>query len=243
MKPLLKAVLLLPLWAPACSAPRPAALPVVPRQAITPVADSEPVRLYARDGTVVHPGRQPTEGDPSSLHEPEGVGGSRYRMLELYQQVVDERDALAIEVDRLNADLDKSMAEAKDLRERLAAAQANLEDARSELARLREQNRELAGRLTTAQIRRLEAEKLLLEARIEWTRLQAIGATDVPPPPLPEPQGLPQEPTTLDQSPTGEAGQHGAENGTDERQAANADSSPDFRDPAVSGESTSGGAR
>ena len=32
------------------------------------------------------------------------------------------------------------------------------------------ENQEIAGRLTTAQIRRLEAEKLLLESRIAWHR-------------------------------------------------------------------------
>jgi hypothetical protein len=36
-----------------------------------------------------------------------------------------------------------------------------------------QQNLELSGRLTTAQIRRLEAEKLLLETRIAWQKEKA----------------------------------------------------------------------
>ncbi len=187
--------LFLALLAGACTSPRPVALPALPRQAVSPGADAAPARLYARDGTVVSESGAVAANEPTAVHEPEGVAGSRYRMLELYQQVVDERDALALEVDRLNADLDASRAEVNTLRSELEATRAELEDVRAEVARLRDQNRELAGRLTTAQIRRLEAEKLLLEARIEWARLRAIGATDAPPPPLPEPGGLPREAT------------------------------------------------
>lgn len=176
-------------FAAACASHRPVALPAAPLQSISPGAEAQPARLYARDGTIVEPGGPVAGDEGASVHEPEGVAGSRYRMLELYQQVVDERDALSIEVDRLSADLDASRAEANSLRSELEAARAELEAARAELARLREENRELAGRLTTAQIRRLEAEKLLLEARIEWARLRASGATDAPPPPLPGPEG------------------------------------------------------
>ncbi len=42
----------------------------------------------------------------------------------------------------------------------------------AERARLQEENFDLAGRLVTAQIRRLESEKILLESKIEWQRLE-----------------------------------------------------------------------
>ena len=41
------------------------------------------------------------------------------------------------------------------------------------------QNMDLAGRLTTAQIRRLESEKLLLKATIEWNRLKELTGNGV----------------------------------------------------------------
>ena len=47
----------------------------------------------------------------------------------------------------------------------------------AELAQLRATNLDLADRLTQAQIRRLQAEKLLLEAKIRW--LQTPGDVDV----------------------------------------------------------------
>jgi hypothetical protein len=38
---------------------------------------------------------------------------------------------------------------------------------------LKDENLELAARLTTAQVRRLQSEKLLLEGKLEWARVQA----------------------------------------------------------------------
>ena len=44
------------------------------------------------------------------------------------------------------------------------------------MASLRAENQELAARLTTAQVRRLEAEKLLLQAKIEMQRAREAPA-------------------------------------------------------------------
>ena len=49
---------------------------------------------------------------------------------------------------------------------------ARLDMLEAEVERLATENEDLAGRLATVQIRRLEAEKLLLEARIDWYRNQ-----------------------------------------------------------------------
>ena len=51
---------------------------------------------------------------------------------------------------------------------------------RTRVAQLEEQNIELASRLTTAQIRRLQAEKLLLEAKLDWKRVEALMQSQAP---------------------------------------------------------------
>lgn len=148
-----------------------------------PAASAPP--LLSWDGGVVD---GPTGG---SVVETNGGGRDlapsptgRMRIIELYQAVLDERDALADEAIKLSAALekthemlDRSEANGLSLANRVATMQA-------EIARLENEGTELAARLTTAQIRRLEAEKMLLEARIEWHRQQdaataaAKGAAD-----------------------------------------------------------------
>jgi hypothetical protein len=132
---------------------------------------SEPLRSW--DGGVVD---APVGG---SVTENAGTGRDlgpsqtgRMRIIELYQAVLDERDALADEVATLSAALekahellDRSEANGLSLANRVATMQVETEQLMGE-------SRDLAARLTTAQIRRLEAEKMLLEARIEWHRQQ-----------------------------------------------------------------------
>jgi len=97
-------------------------------------------------------------------------------IIELYQQVLDERDALATEVERLRKELDetKLALDAKtrateDLSARVAALEASYKE-------LSEDNQSIAARLVQAQIRRLEAEKMLLETKIESERAKAEEA-------------------------------------------------------------------
>lgn len=159
-----------------CAFPGPQPLETVPPAAspaarVEPAsAPQEPARLYARDGTVVTPQSAPREPAPLAQREMQGSEGSRYHMLELYQQVVDERDALSGEVRRLSAEV--SAARARNLlsEQRLAELEKSHVERGLELERVQADNVELAGRLTTAQIRRLQAEKLLLESRLEATR-------------------------------------------------------------------------
>lgn len=137
----------------------------------------EPVlpTLYGRDGSpvsvqrggTIEPGREPS-------HSLDSGDGSRMYILELYQQAIDEKEALEIEVRALGAALDKANDAIEQEAMRVAELQKFSEGLQADVSRLESEGMELAERLTTAQIRRLEAEKLLLEAKIEWSRLQKM---------------------------------------------------------------------
>jgi len=123
--------------------------------------------MYARDGTPVPPPSGPvaTTGKPiRDLADPSE--GSRPYMLELYQSVIEQNEELVAEVESLTAALRAEREE----RQAVDAGRDGLEqEVRALEQRLEElglQNLDLARRLTTAQIRRLEAEKLLLETTI-----------------------------------------------------------------------------
>ena len=137
--------------------------PKMPAEKTAPIA-GEPV-LYAHDGSIVTPGASSaTTGLPR--RDVLGAEGSRAKILELYQRVVDERDRLQLslterdgELAALHKQFDAESSRAKDLEARMKSA----EQSASELTN---QNLDLAGRVTTAQIRRLEAEKKWLELSI-----------------------------------------------------------------------------
>ncbi|MBI1379868.1 MAG: hypothetical protein GC161_02125 [Planctomycetaceae bacterium] len=107
------------------------------------------------------------------MRELELSGSGRLYLLEMYQQALEDRDTLEMEVGTLTARLEHMQARATELETQLAATDA----ARAKLAQdgetLRAENQDLAARLVTAQIRRLEAEKMLIEARIEQERSAA----------------------------------------------------------------------
>lgn len=152
-------------------------IPPVPDQELAPPILSEP-----RPTTPVRPsgvvdgfpqGRvQSQDGSPREL---EGQSG-RTHIIELYQQAVDERDALASSLEELHRKLVEAN-QALELRDRenaeLTARVASLETAQKDLLA---ENGTLASRLVQAQIRRLEAEKLLLETRLEQERASAESA-------------------------------------------------------------------
>lgn len=175
-----------------CALPGPQPLETVPAGAApsarleTSRPGSEEPRLYARDGSVVTPRTAPREAAPPAQRDLQGSEGSRYHMLELYQQVVDERDALSGEVRRLLGELDAARARQARSDERLAQLEKEQAERMQELEFLRAQGLELAGRLTTAQIRRLQAEKLLLETRLESTRAHAASTPAAAKPGSPE---------------------------------------------------------
>jgi len=143
---------------------------------VTPQAAPDAGTLYARDGSVVSTGAQPGR-EPEPRREIGQGEGSRVYLLELYQKSMDEKNALAIDVENLRAALDEER--------RLAAVTgAELEKARNDLVQvtkerdeLRAQAFDLAARVTTSQIARLEAEKAWLELKIDVQKREEEAAT------------------------------------------------------------------
>jgi hypothetical protein len=127
-----------------------------------------PAVLYARDGSVVASEPREKAAQPEDpKHELSSHDGSRVYLLELYQKAMDEKDALVLEVKSLNAQMVREVSEhATTTKERDALALRD-QAATVELEKLKNENFDLQARLVTAQIRRLEAEKMLLENLIQ----------------------------------------------------------------------------
>lgn len=124
--------------------------------------------LYARDGSPV--GQAPagvataTEPLPRGLHEE--PPGSRIQLLDLYQEAIDNRDELLLELELRDQLQMQSNARVKELEAQLEARQKSLDEALAKQEELTLQNFELADRLATATVLRLEAEKKYLESAI-----------------------------------------------------------------------------
>ena len=136
--------------------------------------------LYARDGSPVP--NQPA----ASVTTADGIGrelgqgeGSRPYLLELYQQTIEQKEELALEVSALHAALEEADHRQLELQTENEGMQMRLNELEHKLDLLEADKLDLAGRLATAQIRRLEAEKLLLETTLEWTQFQAARAAAV----------------------------------------------------------------
>jgi len=150
----------------------------VPVAAETGAAPEPKAPLYAWDGGVVDApaqGVQPAQGEPRGLEQP---APGRTHIIELYQQVLDERDALTEEVELLRKSLEQTtLALEEETRKsnELDARVAALEVSHRELM---EDNQAIAARLVQAQIRRLEAEKMLLETRIDVEKQREAEAAE-----------------------------------------------------------------
>ncbi len=129
--------------------------------------------LYARDGSPVpdQPGGSVTTAD-GTTRELGSNDGSRPYLLELYQSAVDQKEALELEVTALQRELDLAHQERARQENERSVLQASLQEKDAQLTAREQENLELAARLATAQIRRLEAEKILLEATLEWNRVR-----------------------------------------------------------------------
>jgi len=123
--------------------------------------------LYARDGSVVNAGTQPVRPDQEPRRELGAQEGSRVYLLELYQKAMDEKNALALEVESLHATLDDERNAATTSTSEVDKLKADLADVTKERDALRAQALDLAARVTSAQIARLEAEKSLLQLQID----------------------------------------------------------------------------
>jgi len=136
----------------------------------------EPGVLYARDGSVVggHGQGSVTVNDGQASREVGVDSGSRMYLLERFQETVEENESLQFEIQGLAAALDQAEARAAQLEKDLSDLQTLHLESESRTKKLEADNLALAEHLTTAQIRRLQAEKLLIEAKIDWQRIQRM---------------------------------------------------------------------
>ena len=130
-----------------------------------PPEAGEPL-LYARDGSVVDPAAQEVEERGTAGRRDVGGESGRMYLLELYQQVIDERDSLSREVYALRADLEAQSGALGQSQARVIELEGELREHADQVERLGAESQDLAARLTTAQIRRLQAERLLLEHKL-----------------------------------------------------------------------------
>ncbi|QDV05037.1 hypothetical protein Poly30_05320 [Planctomycetes bacterium Poly30] len=142
--------------------------------------DGRPVGVASPDGSPVGnaaPGAitQTTHPMNDGVARDDGSGGSRGTMLEKYLAVVEELDILRPQNEDLQLALEMSEMRANDLTEQLKALQVAYDELGASKQTSDSQNFELAARLATAQIARLEAERALLEATLEWRKMSAAN--------------------------------------------------------------------
>ena len=156
-------------------------------------ADSPPAVLWARDGSPVDDGRGPVE-DAHAMPEPTTTPGpsapnardvksedGRLYLLELYQSAVDERDDLILEVGRQEEIILDLRSLHATLETEFSEMQARLQTLEQEKMAAEEQSFELANRLTTAQIGRLQAELQELRQQALAEGLEAAVINGVAP--------------------------------------------------------------
>jgi len=131
-------------------------------------SDAPAPTLYARDGTPVQ-GAGPVTAEPPR-HDATVPGASRMSLLELYQKALEDKENYVREVQALQASLETASSTQAQLERERDEARTRITVLEQEVERAHADNVELAARLVTAQIRRLEAEKLLLETRLEALR-------------------------------------------------------------------------
>lgn len=115
---------------------------------------------------------------------------SRAMLFEEVTRLQDDRDALrqqladmSVQFQRLEAQAQSQAALHQTTAQESSSLRARIEQLEEHNRQLQLENEDLAGRLLTAQIRRLEAEKVLLEHLIaaEQSRANALGARSAPP--------------------------------------------------------------
>jgi chromosome segregation ATPase len=148
---------------PPSTSPNPAAT----SSSVSPKTNPGEGTLYARDGSIVNAANQPTRPDQEPRRELGAQEGSRVYLLELYQKAMDEKNALALEVESLRATLDDERKSATATTTEEDQLKTNLAQVTQERDALKAQALDLAARVTSAQIARLEAEKALLQLQID----------------------------------------------------------------------------
>ena len=144
--------------------------------------------LYGRDGQPV--GGRVSDGSPVNATAPgaimqtqhpmnDGVaaeaGGSRGTMLDKYLAIVEELEILRPQNEDLQLAVEMSEMRAEDFEQQLKAMQIAYDELGAQKQTVDSQSFELAARLATAQIARLEAERALLEATLEWRKMSAAN--------------------------------------------------------------------
>jgi len=132
--------------------------------------------LYGRDGSPVdaaHSGQVTHTNEPINDGVAAADGGSRSLMLDNYIEAVEARDELQVANDALSAALEMAEQRGADLEVQMEALKTSFDALSAEKTAADQQLVELAARLATAQIARLEAERALLEATLEWRRMSA----------------------------------------------------------------------
>jgi hypothetical protein len=165
--PYLQFVLTVALGACGSTPPSTSPNPAPTSSSVSPNVNPGAGTLYARDGSVVNAGTQPVRPDQEPRRELGSQEGSRVYLLELYQKAMDEKNALALEVESLRATLDDERNAATTSTSEVDKLKAELADVTKERDALRAQALDLAARVTSAQIARLEAEKSLLQIQID----------------------------------------------------------------------------
>lgn len=150
-------------------------------------SDPEATTLWGWDGSPVGsaPAGVVRRVDEPAAHPLEESGGSRLVLLDLYQRAVEERDEYLLEVEAQHAALEQAEQRAREQEARYGELRAAHDALAAENQRLAAENLDLAARLTTAQIRRLEAEKAWLEAAIESEAIRAMEQRDAGPEEVP----------------------------------------------------------
>ncbi|MBM3975648.1 MAG: hypothetical protein FJ299_01505 [Planctomycetes bacterium] len=143
---------------------------------------TEAPKLYGRDGCVVSAALPGSVGAANQQKVvPGGGDGTRTQIIELNQQAVEQRDRMRGELADYAAALQQAQARIEQLEADLRSSSGSMSMSTLERDRLLQENLDLAGRLATAQIRRLEAEKALLEhlaAQAEQAATQPGSSTN-----------------------------------------------------------------
>ncbi len=151
--------------------------PAPTSSSVSPTVNPGAGTLYARDGTVVSGSSQPARADQEPRRELGSQEGSRVYLLELYQKAMDEKNALALEVESLRATLEDERNVATTTGGEQDKLKSELAEVTKERDALRAQAFDLAARVTSAQIARLEAEKSLLQLQIDGAQQADAGSS------------------------------------------------------------------
>lgn len=119
------------------------------------------------------PGRVTTTDEPLNDGVANPAGGSRSNLLDLYTEAVEAREELTARNEDLSLALEMAETRAADLADQLTQLQIDFDELGKQKQAATQDNFDLAARLATAQVARLEAERALLEATLEWRKMAA----------------------------------------------------------------------